>query len=582
MEERIRKAIEKILSELGVSDVVFTVERPSDPQHGDYATNVALVAFSKAVQSNRPFVEKVVGHSIPKKEHRKSFGTYTRHGFGKDSYELAQQIKTQLGTIDGVEKIEVARPGFVNITLAREAVAFAVAEADAKGAEWGKGVAEKGKRVIVEYSNPNAFKEMHIGHLVGTVVGEAVSRLIENSGATIARDTFGGDIGPNVAKALWGLRKKHISEPTTAAEIGASYVEGSNAYESDPQAKTEIDALNQAIYASTDRELMELWRKGRDVSMAEIRRIWRLLGTRFDFEFFDSDTTETGVRVVHDGFTKGVFEKSDGAIIYDGEKKGVHTMVFITSHDTPTYEAKDIGLAFLKEERWPSDRSIIITGNEQTGRLKTVRAALSEIAPLLAVKTIHLATGFLRLAAGKMSSREGNVITADGFIRDVTEKALVKNADPLIAEQVAIGAIKYMILRQAPGSDIVFDEDKSLSLEGDSGPYLQYALVRARSILARATNSQQPTNNAAPAEPARIERLILHYPEVAARAARELAPNLLTTYLTELAAAWNSFYATEQVLGSPEEAYKQRLARAFANTMTNGLKLLGIPTPERM
>jgi arginyl-tRNA synthetase len=230
---------------------------------------------------------------------------------------------------------------------------------------------------------------------------------------------------------------------------------------------------------------MELWRKGRDVSMEEFRRIWKLLGIHFDFEFFDSDTTETGMRVVQDGLVKGTFEKSDDAVIYNGEKKGVHTMVFITSHNTPTYEAKDIGLAFLKEERWPSDRVVIITGNEQTGRFKTILAALADVAPLLAAKTVHLATGFLRLASGKMSSREGNVITAADFIKDVIGRASEKNADSLIAEQVAIGAIKYMILRQAPGSDIIFDAEKSLSLEGDSGPYLQYALVRAKSVLAQ-------------------------------------------------------------------------------------------------
>ena len=182
------------------------------------------------------------------------------------------------------------------------------------------------------------------------------------------------------------------------------------------------------------------------------------------------------MRIVHDGLAKGIFQKSDGAIIYNGEKKGVHTMVFITSHNTPTYEAKDIGLAFLKEERWPSDRVIIVTGNEQTGRFKTILAALGEVAPLLAAKTAHIATGFLKLASGKMSSREGNIITAARFIQNVIEKALVRNADPLIAEQVAVGAIKYMILRQAPGSDIVFDEEKSLSLEGDSGPHLTIRL----------------------------------------------------------------------------------------------------------
>ena len=311
---------------------------------------------------------------------------------------LARSLIDTLGK-DIASHVAVAGPGFVNITLASEAVALAVAEADAQGSEWGKGSTEKEKRIIIEYSNPNAFKEMHIGHLVGTVVGEAVSRLIQNAGATLARDTFGGDIGPNVAKALWGLRKNGISEPTTALEIGAAYTEGSNAYESDPKAKAEIDALNQAIYADTDRELMELWRKGRDVSMEEFRRIWNLLGTHFDFEFFDSDTTETGMRVVRDGFDKGIFEKSDGAIIYNGGKKGVHTMVFITSHDTPTYEAKDIGLAFLKEERWPSDKSIIVTGNEQTGRFKTILAALADVAPLLAAKTTHLATGFLNCPA---------------------------------------------------------------------------------------------------------------------------------------------------------------------------------------
>jgi len=548
MEERIKRAVGDALGKLGAPDVIYTVERP-ELAFGDYATNAALVASK--VLAKKP--QEVAA-------------------------ELVELLRTNLG--GAASHIDVAGPGFINITLARGAVSLEVAEADAKGGEWGKGEGEKGKRIIIEYSNPNAFKEMHLGHLVGSVIGEAVSRLIENSGATLARDTFGGDIGPNVAKALWGLQKKGILEPTTSKEIGTAYVEGSNAYEGDPEAKKEIDALNQAIYAGTDTALMELWRKGRHISMEEFRRIWKLLGTHFDFEFFDSDTTDIGMRVVRDGLLKGIFEKSDGAIIYNGEKKGVHTLVFITSHDTPTYEAKDIGLAFLKEERWPSDKSIIVTGSEQTGRFKTVLSALSEVAPLLAEKTEHLATGFLKLASGKMSSREGNVITAARLIEEVVKKAGEKNDDPLIAEQVAIGAIKYMILRQAPGSDILFDEEKSLSLEGDSGPYLQYALVRAKKLLTYAATNENGTEE--PLAPYAIERLILHFPEVASRAAVELEPNILTTYLTELAAAWNSFYASEQVLGSAEEAYKQRVARAFANTMTNGLTLLGIPTPERM
>lgn len=548
MQEKITKAVSEALTELGAREAAFVVERPGDLAHGDYTTNAALVAAKP---------------------------------LGKNPTEVADQLvsilKEKLG--DAVSSVEIAGPGFINFTLSRQEIALAVAEADAQGEAWGR-EEKNNARVMIEYSDPNAFKEMHIGHLVGSVLGESVARLIENSGATIARTTFGGDIGPNVAKALWGLRKQGVTEPTTPGEIGTAYVAGSKAYESDPSAKAEIDALNQAIYAGTDQELMSLWKRGREISVEEFRRIWKILGTHFDFELFDSDTTESGVRIVHDGLAKGVFEKSDGAIIYNGETKGVHTMVFITSHNTPTYEAKDLGLAFLKEEQWPSDQSIIIAGNEQSGRFKTVLAALGEVAPTLANKTIFIPNGFLKLTSGKMSSREGNVITAADFIAEVIGKASEKNEDPLIAEQVAVGAIKFMVLRQSPGADIVFDAEKSLSLEGDSGPYLQYALVRAIKILSY--SSEEVGGAAEPHEPYLIERIILHYPSVAARAAEELSPNLLMTYLLELAGAWNSFYASHQVLGSEEEQYKMRVTRAFANTMANGLTLLGIPTPEKM
>jgi arginyl-tRNA synthetase len=549
MQEKIRKIVAEKLAELGAGDTAFAVEWPADLSHGDFAVNAAM-ATAKKIGKN----PKEVGE------------------------EIAAALRAALGT--DASKVEVAGPGFVNITLSRSAITKEMQTALSVGEKWGRGTTESGKRVIIEYSNPNTFKEMHVGHLVGSVVGESLSRLVENADATIARDTFGGDIGPNVAKAIWGLRKNGITAPTLASELGEAYAEGSTAYESDPKAKEEIDALNQAIYAGTDSELMALWRTGRDVSMEEFRRIWKLLGTHFDFEFFDSDTTKLGIQKVQEGLEKGIFEKSDGAIIYNGEEKGVHTMVFITSKNTPTYEAKDIGLAFLKEERWPSDKVVILTGNEQTGRFKTVLSALSEIAPQLASKMVHVATGFLTLATGKMSSREGNVITADGLLRDVMSKAGEKNADASVAEVVGVGAIKYMILRQAPGSDIIFDEEKSLSLEGDSGPYLQYAYARAKSILAKAGAASVLAG--IPSQIYTLERLLVRFPEVAARAERALAPNQVVTYLTELAASWNRFYAEEQIIGDAHEAYKLQIAEVFAQTMHNGLWLLGIKAPERM
>ncbi|MCX6787794.1 MAG: arginine--tRNA ligase [Candidatus Kaiserbacteria bacterium] len=559
MEERIRKAVSEALANMGASDISFAVERPSIAAHGDYATNAALAAA------------KILG---------------------RKPHEIADEIARFL--IDALGKniashVAVAGPGFVNITLAREAVTLAVAEADAQGSEWGKGTVDTEQRVVIEYTDPNPFKEMHIGHLMSNIIGEALARLIGNEGSTVIRANYQGDVGPHVAKALWGLQKAGITEPVTAKEIGEAYAAGSHAYEESPETKVEIDALNQAIYAGTNHEIMELWRKGRDVSLAAFEQLYKILGTHFDYYFFESETAESGLRLVRDGLARGVFEESEGAVIYRGEKKGLHTLVFITSKGTPTYEAKDIGLAFLKEERVSNNRSIIVTAAEQIGHFAIVLAALDELAPPIAEKTTHVPHGFLRLASGKMSSRAGNVITAAGLIEDIIKKASEKNADPLIAEQVALGAIKYMILRQSPGSDIIFDEEKSLSLEGDSGPYLQYALVRAKSVLAAAAEkggAPLPTGRqaqqGAPEAPYLLECTILHFPEVAARAARELAPNLLVNYLTELAGEWNSFYAQERIIGGDHEAHKLMLARAFVTTMTNGLTVLGIPTPERM
>ncbi len=549
MEEQVRKAVAEALAGVGAPEATFAIEQPTSADFGDYATNAAMAVAKQLGKNPRELAE-----------------------------ELAEAIQKNLG--DKVSKVDVAGPGFINITLAREQVAFAVAEAVAQGSDWGKGKSEEGKRVMVEYTDPNPFKEMHIGHLMSNVVGESLTRLIENEGAKVIRANFQGDVGPHVAKALWGLEKAGVTEPETAKEIGDAYAEGSRAYEESLEAKAEIDALNQAIYAGTDTALMERWRKGREVSLEAFEKLYAVLGTHFDYYFYESETAEAGVRIVRDGVAKGIFEESEGAVVYKGEKKGLHTLVFITSRGTPTYEAKDVALAFAKEERAQFDRSVIVTAAEQIGHFKVVLAALEDLAPLIAAKTTHVAHGHLRLVEGKMSSREGNVITAAGFIEDIVKKASEKNEDPLIAEQVAIGAIKYMVLRQSPGSDIIFDPEKSLSLEGDSGPYLQYALVRAKKILTYATNGEKGDEE--PVEPYAIERALLHYPEVAARAARELAPNYLLTYLTELASTWNAFYANEQVLGSPEEAYKQRVAQAFANTMTNGLTMLGIPTPDRM
>ncbi len=559
MEEAIRKATETALRELGAGEVNFAVEWPADLAHGDYAVNAAMAGAKQLGKNPRELADA-----------------------------LAPLIARELGS--AVSSVEVAGPGFVNIRLSAGAVSDVLLRAH--GSEWGFGSGRAEQKVVFEYSCPNPFKEMHIGHLMSTVIGEASSRIIESQGARVIRDTYGGDVGPHVAKALWALRQKGITEPSTANEIGTAYTHGSRSYEESEKAKAEIDELNTQLYTAlakdeaersdTERSLLELWRHGRDVSYESHKSIWEVLGTHFDYIIHESESTPIGMRVVEDGLARRVFEESQGAVIYNGEKKGLHTLVFITSRGTPTYEAKDVGLAFLKEERLaPFDYSYIMTANEQSGHFAVFLAALEDIAPTVAKKTSHVPHGFLRLTTGKMSSRDGGVITAREVLDDLIARASEKNSDPLIARKVAVGAVKYLILRQAPGGDIIFDPDKSLSLDGDSGPYLQYALVRARSILS-AAGPQAPDKISFLTEVPVLARLIARFPEVVMRAEALKAPHAITQYLTQLASEWNSYYASGKIIGSDDEANRVSLVKAFATTMENGLSLLGIPAPEKM
>ncbi|KND50153.1 MAG: arginine--tRNA ligase [Parcubacteria bacterium C7867-008] len=558
MENRIRQAVQQSLETLGATGVAFAVEWPADPAHGDFAVNAGFAASKILGKNPREIAEAI-----------------------------APALKEALG--DDAAHIEVAGAGFINITLSANAVAKLLTEA--KGDTWGIGTAHAGERIMIEYSNPNPFKEMHIGHLMSAIIGESMSRLMESSGANVVRDTYGGDVGPHVAKAIWGLRDNGVAETPSAEDIGNAYAHGARAYEESETIKKDIDALNAQIYAmlakdptehsEEERVLHDTWIRGREVSVTAYRKLWDRLGSHFDYTIFESDTTPIGMRIVQDEIKNGVFEESEGAVIYRGEKVGLHTLVFITSYGTPTYETKDIGLAFWKEEHAPTDKVFILTAAEQVGHFKIVIAALNEFAPQLANKMQHISHGFLKLTTGKMSSREGNVITAEELIRDVIERASEKNEDPLIAEQVALGAIKYMILRQAPGGDIIFDMEKSLSLEGDSGPYLQYALVRATSILAASEVSPATTTSFENEAPL-LARMITRFPEVVARAEELRGPHVLVTYLTQLAGEWNFFYASGKIIGSENEASTLALVQAFVTTMRNGLTILAIPVPEKM
>ncbi|HBV01141.1 MAG TPA: arginine--tRNA ligase [Candidatus Taylorbacteria bacterium] len=440
---------------------------------------------------------------------------------------------------------------------------------------------------------------------MSNAVGESIARLFEFSGAKVVRACWQGDVGLHVAKAVWGILKNNFQfsifnfQKDAIALLGQAYTTGARAYEADEKAKKEIEELNRKIFEKSDPEINKLYDEGRKISLAHFEEIYKKLGTKFDYYFFESQEGREGEKIVTEFLKKGVFEKSENAVIFRGEKFGLHTRVFITSQGLPTYETKELGLNKAKFAKEPDlSQSIIITANEQNDYFKVVLKAMEEIYPEIAKKTKHISHGMMRFASGKMSSRTGNIITGESLItamenlvmEKIKDRELPTEEKQKIAEAVAVGAIKYSILRAGIGSDIIYDFEKSISFEGDSGPYLEYTYARVRSVLRKANVKEGLAFlSLRKAKPSLglsgglvAERLLYRFPEVVERAAKEFEPHYVATYLIELSAAFNNFYARNKIIGSEEENYRLALTRAVSIILKNGLYLLGIEAPERM
>ena len=607
----VRHQIEQLVTGVLGSKSEFVVEIPNDTAHGDYATNAALV--------------------VAKSE-------------GKNPREVAEDLikKLESQKQDFIEKMEVAGPGFINFFVTKDAMISAVEQSLNNADTYGAGDEGKGKKAIVEYTDPNPFKLFHIGHLYSNAVGESIARMREVMGYEVRRACYQGDVGMHVAKTLWGILKRLSDERLVIKDLismsleerinymGESYSMASEAFENDGSAQADMKILNNLAYQAAQKYRQEklgfepvvdysgmentteytlddvypIWTQGRDWSLEYFEHIYQRLGTQFDCYYFESDTAEFGLQLVDEYLKKGVFTEGDGgAIVYDGEMEGLHTRVFRNSFGLPTYEAKDLGLAKKKFEDFAYDLSTIITGNEVDEYFKVVIAALGKIDKNLAEKTTHLSHGMVRLSTGKMSSRKGNVVTGEDVLQEVKhriESYMRDNNEDMkdeqlrqISEIATVAAVKYTLLRSNVGSDVSFDIEQSVSIEGNSGPYLLYTYARAKSILKKSeaksddikafVSSLQDIDFTGYER--ELMREIMYWPEVMASAAEKNAPHMVATYITELSQSFNSFYTVSPVLNNENERVSQSrvaLTAAVAQVVRNGLWVLGIETTETM
>lgn len=553
-----KQTIQQIIKDLYDTEVGVVLTRP-DAKFGDFSTNIALQLAGR---------------------------------LGENPRQIAETLAEKLRQDSRLEAVEVAGPGFINLKLSSQSLLDSLDQQPPKLYD--------GQKIVFEYSCPNAFKELHTGHLYQTIIGDILARLIERSGAQLSRTSFGGDVGLHVAKCLWGMVAALGGENPAglsdidpnpferARWISSCYVAGAKAYEEDADVKQAIDNLNKTIYgfhAQQDHEspLAQIYWQTRQWSFDYFAAFYDMIKVDNQHYYPESLTAEVGLKVVEEQLKKGNLKHSDGAVVFEGdESKHLHTRVFVTSQGLPTYETKDIGVIWKELEDYGFENRILITGNDQKEYMRVVFAAAEIFRPELTGMMTHLTNGTVKFGDGqKMSSRLGNVARAADVIEAVRQKVrkLVDNQD--LVEGVTLGAVKYVFAKYKFGGNIAFDVDETVSLVGNSGPYLQYAHARARSILRKSSLKPSVLSEVLPEDRALVKK-IGEYSEVIEKSVRLLEVHHICNYLFELAQEFNRYYEHNVVIGSGNESHRLALVEKYADTLQAGLDVLGIVAPDKM
>lgn len=499
----------------------------------------------------------------------------------KSPMEIANELSL------AVNNTFITPPGFLNFAIPDQALSEQI---NNLAEDFSKSISTntfEGKTVICEFSDPNPFKVLHVGHLYTSIVGDSIARLFEYAGAKVIRANFGGDVGLHVAKTMYVLEQKPI-DTLTIEDIAKCYVEGTALYEDDAEAHRRITELNKEIYRINsedlhDSPLAELYWKGRELSYQYFDQFYNSIGVKFDKYYPESTVADLGLAKVKEQLAQGVYEYSNGAVIFNGEKYGLHTRVFINKEGVPTYETKDVGLIFTKWQDYHFDKSVVITGSEQLDYMKVVLKSVEQYAPELVEKTTHLTHGLVKLPGNvKMSSRKGNFLKAVDVL-DLVRTAL-KDEYNSTDETVSLAATKYAFLKYKMGGDIIFDPHESVKMTGNSGPYLLYSCVRAKKILSKKSgNGVENAQRVRVTTPERdLIKKLLEYHAALDEAVAELAPHKVANFLYELAQAFSRFYEHCEVIGSDQESARIKLVEKYLSVMTHGLGILGITIPAEM
>ncbi len=572
--------IQQALKNIGVTEADLTLvnlEHPDELSHGDYSTNAALVYAKK---------------------------------LGMKPRELAEKIVAGLGKIDQVEKIDIAGPGFINFHLSPVFFNKSVADIIQQGNSYGSSKIGQEKQVLVEYSSPNIAKPFTVGHLRSTVIGDAIANILAFSGYKVIRDNHLGDWGTQFGKQIVALRKwgsladldKNENKMKYLVDLYVKFHTEVD-LEKEKNGALSLEDEGRAAFAQLeqgDKDAIALYEKIVAISMDYFQSIYaRLNVSKFDTQHGEHFYENYIVPVIADLEKAKLLEDSDGAKLVffrepgqtmkdkDGKEvpKEKYPPFMIQKKDgTTLYATRDLATDKYRRDTYGPDITVVNeVGVEQSLHFKQLFEVEEMLGYFKKSQRVHVPHGFYRFAEGKMATRKGNVIWLEDIIDESIKRA--GEINPMTADAVGIGAVKFNDLKRESSQDIIFSWDEMLNLTGDSCPYLQYSHARALSILEKAKGlGIDPTVAQDFSDFSVLQKILYRFPEVVERAGREYQPHHIATYLLTLAGAFSTFYGSTVIVNKddPQSPHRAALTAAFAIVIKNGLSLLGIAAPEKM
>lgn len=549
--------------------------------------------------------------------------------FTKFSRKGPEQTGSDIGeflikNVSEISKYNVVK-GFLNLVISSSYWLNLLKEISENEDFGFKAVIDNSQLAMVEYSSPNTNKPLHLGHIRNNLLGYSISEILAANGKKVVKTNIVNDRGIHICKSMYAWKKEGKNETPESAGMKGDHLVGEYYVKFDKMYKSEVAALiekgmskeeaeNNASSMCEAREMLRKWEAGdpETISLWKTMNTWvyagfdetyKKLGVNFDKIYYESETYTTGKEEVLRGVAEGVFEKrDDGSVWANLENDGLDQKILLRSDGTSVYMTQDIGTAKLRYQDYPIDQMVYVVGNEQNYHFQVLSILLDKLGFAWGKDLYHFSYGMVELPQGKMKSREGTVVDADDLIEGMIDVAR-KTSEELgkleeysetekedIYRKIALGALKYFILKVDPKKTMLFNPEESIDFNGNTGPFIQYTYARIQSVLRKATGAGltwkiEDISLEADQKEIELIKKINNFPATVEESAGSYSPALIANYCYDLVKEFNQFYHDITILGESDEKKKQLrlvLAENTARVVEKGMKLLGIECPERM